>query len=350
MKISVLHSLEELSELREEWENLWLQQQYASPYQSWGWIHAWVIATNNMSRLHILVVRRNDGGLIGVAALQCVPVFFRALHVLTPIGQEASISPDFVASPGCEQQVCQAVLEFIGSSWRTVGLVAKLAEPLGGATGLLDLTMLNRYGFGSIMHYSDRQILQLPDCYESFVGSLSGKMRNEMRTASRKLVVNHEVCFAENAESSLEILFNLNDNRWGASGGRKFYENLYPRLFDREMLKIFTLHIDGRPAGALSVLLVGRTAYAELAGFDYEVERRHLGKFFYGLVIDWCIRNGYEYLDLSSGSEEYKLRFNPITYRKYRIEFYGSVLKRIILNVCLKMMRRFSFLRDSALV
>lgn len=349
MKIEVVRSLDGLMAVQEEWEALWLQLQQPNPYQNWAWLRAWVEVSGGERRLSILLLRRDDGELIGIAPLQRVPLIVPWFYVLVSVGQETSISPDFLAKAGYEQEVCRAVQEYASRGWGRAGLVLKLAEPLSVATCMLDSGILNRMGYAAVTPYSERRILSLPESYETFIAGLSTKMRQEMRAAHKKLSTEHMLTFASDAPGGLDDLLALNDKRWGQSGGRKVYEGLYSQLRDTGVLKIFTLHVDGRPAAALSVLLAGKSVYAELAGFDYEVESRHLGKCFYGLIIEWAIRNGYQSLDLSSGNEEYKLRFNPQVHPKYRVEFHGSRFKRWLLALTVRVGRRIRWLREPAI-
>lgn len=349
MRVEVLRSFEEMESVRKEWEVLWLQSHQPNPYQNYEWLRTWVEVSRRERRLSILLVRQDNDSLIGIALLQRVPLSMPCFHLLTPVGQESSISPDFIAKVGHEQDVCQAVLEYARRGWLRAGLVMKLADPLVGASCMLDEGNLNHLGYGEVSHYSERRILKLPNNYEIFIASLSTKMRQEMRAAHKKLTTQHALVFAEDAIGSLDNLLALNDKRWGQSGGRKVYEELYSRLIGKNILKIFTLHVDDRPAAALSVLLAGDWIYAELAGFDYEIESRHLGKCFYGLIIDWAIRNNYQFFDFSSGNEEYKLRFNPQVYPKYRVEFYGSRFKRLLSALSVRMGRRIKWLREPAI-
>lgn len=349
MRIEVVRSLDGMVSVQKEWEALWLQLQQPNPYQNWAWLRAWVEVSGGGWRLSILLVRRDDDELIGIAPLQRIPLIVPGFHVLAPVGQETSVSPDILAKVGHEQEVCRTVLEYVSRSWRTSGLVLKLAEPLTGATCMLDEGNLNQLGYGSVTHYSERRILKLPENYENFIAGLSTKMRQEMRAAHKKLSTEHTLTFAADAPGGLDDLLALNDKRWGQSGGRSVYEGLYSQLRDTGILKIFTLHVDGRPAAGLSVLLSGNFVYAELAGFDYEVESRHLGKCFYGLIIEWAIRNNYQYLDFSSGDEEYKLRFNPQVYPKYRVEFYGSRFKRWLSDLSVRVRRRIRWVREPAI-
>lgn len=354
MKVDVISTLDGLESIREEWENLWLSQSQPCPYQSWTWVRFWVGVMRLERRLFILAVRHESGKLLGVAPLQRAPLILPWFYVLTFIGQDTSISTDFLARADYERAVCEGVLQFVSGKWNIAGLVLKMAEPLHGAKSFLDEQLIGPYGFATISQYSQRPILHLPTSYDEFLTSLSTKMRQEMRAARKKLQAERDISFSvddveKDYKSRLNDLFDLNDLRWGQSGGRGTFEKLYPHLHSAGMLKILTLHIDGRPAAGLSVLVSRDAIYAELAGFNYEISSRHLGKCFYGMVIEWAISNGYKLFDFSSGSEDYKLRFNPQIYPKYRVEVSGTKIKRFLLEKTRLIGRHIRWLREPSI-
>jgi len=355
MDIEVIHSVEQLSDIREDWEKLWNVQTRPNPYNNWAWIKCWIEAVCGEKRLCILSLRDVSGNLIGIAPFQQIPVLPRWLFAVTFIGQETSISPDLLSLPGRENEICEKAIEYISGRGNIAGLYLKIAEPAAVAAFLKGKLHVEPYNNMEIENYSQRPIIHLPDDYETFLGTLSTKMRQEMRVARKKLeeLPRVEFCHDDRRikfETRLKNLFDLNDARWGVSGGRRMYERHYGLLAANKLVKIFALYIDGRPAAALSALVGGDTLYAELAGIHVDAEKRHLGKYFYGSVIGWAMENGFKYFDFSSGNEEYKMRFNPILYPKYRITLSGSKLKKTILENRRVLGRRIRWLREPALV
>jgi CelD/BcsL family acetyltransferase involved in cellulose biosynthesis len=354
MVIEVLHSINDVSCIKEEWEQLWRNQTKSCPYKSVDWNIAWITANSIENRINILLVREANGTLVGVAPLQRVPLIVPGLAALTFIGQESSVSPDFLVVEGREEEFSDEVLRYVSFSRNIKAMVLKMADPLYGAAPLLEHSFISGMGKVSIEQYSQRPIVELPDNYETFLQSLSSKMRQEMRAARKKLGEGRVLEFRYDGSKKdlaerLSVLFQLNDLRWKQSSGRKVYERLYTTLSDSNMLKVFTLYIDGHPMAGLSVLAPGDTVYAELAGFDYNTEPRHLGKGFYGMVIEWAIQNGYHYFDFSSGSEDYKLRFQPKVFPKYRLVFTSNPLGRFLLESSRKIGKRINRLLEPSI-
>lgn len=341
-----------LAALREEWNRLWQDLGQPSPYTSWTWSQAWMETHRIEHRLHILVAREKDGTLIGVAPLQRVPLPFPGLGVLTFIGQETSLSPDFLVQEGREREFCEAALHFIFGKRNLTGIFLKMAEPLAGATPLLDRSFARKFGDAVIEPYSERLIVQLPESYEVFLQTLSQKMRQRMRAARKKLSAEHTLEFRHEREEDfhhcLADLFSLNKLRWGQNAGPR--RSLYPRLHEAGMLKVFSLYVNGRLAAALGALVTNNSMHAELAGFNYEVDDVHLGRGLYGLVIEWAILNGYRFFDFSSGTIEYKLHYKPQIFPKYRVSISRSAVGPLLLKTSRILGRHIRWWREPAIV
>ncbi|MGA9755487.1 MAG: GNAT family N-acetyltransferase [Desulfobaccales bacterium] len=355
IKIEVVQTLSGLAAVRHEWDRLWQELGQPSPYTSWTWLCAWGEANRIERRLFILLARDDGGTLVGIAPLQRVPLPIPGLGVLTFIGQETSLSPDFLVQVGREREFCEAVLRYVSGRRSITGVVLKMAQPLGGAVPLLEQSFAERFGDALIEQYSVRSIVKLPESYEAFLQTLSHDMRFKLRKARRKLAEKHALEFQHDGgegdfNNRLNELFTLNDLRWAQSGGRRIYESLYPRLHDAGLMKVFSLNADGRPAAGLGALITNNSVHAELAGFDYEVDARHLGKCFYGLVIEWAILNNYRFFDFSSGSEAYKLYYKPQIFPKYRVTITSSALGAFLLKKFRSLGRRIRWWREPALL
>lgn len=354
MRIEAIRSLKGLMAIRDEWEQLWHSQPYPNPYNSWVWQRGWIEANHLEQRLFILLARSDAGELIGIAPLQRIPLAFPIFYALSFIGQESSISPDFLIKTGHEQEVCENILQYAVAIWNIAGMVLSIAEPVSGISCALDGKIKDRYGFVSIEQISERPILQLPTTYDDFLIALSSKMRQETRSARKKLEEGHALVFSfgdeeKDFETRLDELLSLNALRWEKSGSREIYKSVYKNLHKAGMLKIFLLYVDGQPAAALSALVSREAMYAEIAGFNYEVDSRHLGKCFYGMVIEWAIQNGYRIFDFSSGSEEYKLRYNPQVFLKHRVIISRSPCMKFLLETSRLLGRRIRWAREPAI-
>jgi len=355
MQIEAIREVSGLAAIRDEWEKLWQSLPIASPYTKWVWQFSWIVTHHLERRMFILLARDDHGTLAGIAPLQKVPLALPGYSALSFIGQETSLSPDFIVQGGREREFCEAVLQYVAGRRNIAGVLLKMSEPLFGAAPFLEQAFSDRFGQAKIERYSERSILQLPKSYEGFLQTLSSRMRKEIIVARKKLAESRSIFFCHNGGvkdimTRLNDLFALNDLRWGQSGGRRVYESLYSRLNTAGILKVFILYVDGRPAAGLGALLAKETLYAELAGFDYDLDARHLGKCFYSLVIEWAICNGYRHFDFSSGNEEYKLRFNPQVYPKYRVLITSSTMGRFLLGKSQAIGKHIGWLREPAIV
>jgi len=246
------------------------------------------------------------------------------------------------------------VMDYVGGRRRILGMVLRIVAYAYSSHTALTEVLEKRGLVYSDQKYSECVSLRLPASYEDFIAGLGSRMRQEMRAARRALEREHVVDFSVVGQDtdfglSLARLLELNDARWGKSGGRSLYEGLYPALFHTGMLKIISLTVDDRPAAALSALASGESLFAELAGFDYQVESRHLGRYFYGKVIEWAIENGFEILDMSSGDEQYKRRFKPEIFPKYRVVCSRSMFRYRLIQLVRRIGARYRRLRVPSL-
>jgi len=173
--------------------------------------------------------------------------------------------------------------------------------------------------------------VKLSDGYDTYLAELASKMRQEIRAETRKL----EKLFAlefSNADSDADLeermrtLFRLNALKWNADPERCHPERreCYRAFFRSREATVFTLACNNRPIAALSALLIKETLFAEIAGFDYSVAKVDLGKVFYHFLFQWAIKHGFKNIDLSSGEEDYKFRYNPDVFGKWRLTLYRN--------------------------
>ena len=121
IKVEVINTIDALNGLEIEWKKLESELLYISPYQTWDWLTAWVKIKRIERYLYVLAIRDCSGILIGVAPFQKVSVF-PGIFVLTFIGQDTSISQDFLLKSGNEEEILQVVFDFVNNKRFTLGV------------------------------------------------------------------------------------------------------------------------------------------------------------------------------------------------------------------------------------
>lgn len=326
--INIFNSINDFAAIKDEWDNLLANSVYKTPYQCWEWNFSWAKNLPLKYSIYVVVLRDKDGSLVGIAPFQLNNNLF-LFNIIGFISQHASVYPDFIIKNGMEKYVIQELVKFIDKNKKISGINFIFADPSPYIS--IFLNSLNNVGWFHVNfgNYSKRLFISIEGGYESYISSLSKKMRQEIRSETKKLDNLFDVNFVasstnSNINESINILMSLNSLRWGGNPKNLHKERreAYTILQAKGGAKIFILYCDGRPAGALSALVDNETIYTEIAGFDYSIAKVDIGKIFYNNLFLWAEQEGIKYIDFSSGEESYKYRFNPIVYNKYRLIAY----------------------------
>ena len=330
LKVEVIRTAGDLHGIRGEWSSLLEQSEAGTPYQTWEWNHTWAAHLPFNQSALVLTLRTDDGVLVGIAPL-CIKVEWGMLRTVSFLSQDHSIYPDFITAPGYERSCIESALAFLAANDEVSALNLIVSAPSPTVERMGPLLVEGPWLHVTADAYTKRLMVPLDNGYEEYLASLSRKMRQEIKAECRKLEKLHSVRF-EVFESPPELadafntLLSLNALKWGGEPSRKHLERrlCYQAFNGSGIPKLFVLFCDGKPAGALSALVMDETVYTEIAGFDFEIARIDLGKVFYSMLFQWAGENGCRRVDFSSGVESYKLRYNPVIYDKYRFSAYKS--------------------------
>jgi CelD/BcsL family acetyltransferase involved in cellulose biosynthesis len=327
-QIETLTSLEQMADIREEWNALWHNSSTRTPYQTWEWNYCWIKSMEQKNLLYILAARDRQGRLAGIGPLR------RGLGLgksgsLAFIGQEASTYTDFIIKVDTVRDVLEA---FMGYIWNTPNIYIidlKIAEPSRTVQIINELVMQERWYKVDSGVRTKRLIIELGEDYEAYLARLDRKMRQEIRAETRKLEKAFKVGFTVSSpgsdfEREIRILFELNALRWGGNAdiSHPGYRACYRAFRSTEAAKIFLLSCDDKPVAGLSAFVESTTLFAEAAGFDFSVAKIDLGKVFYNYVFRWAVSQGYKTVDFSSGEEAYKFRYKPDVFDKWQIRAF----------------------------
>ncbi len=329
-KAVILTELSELSSMRSEWNRLWENGESRTPYQSWEWNFSWAKSLGKNAGLYIVALREPDGELVCIAPFRAERIF-GFIRRVTFNSQTASIYPDFIIKAGAEEPVLSFLADFLLNSTSVNVLDLIIAEPSTNLRFLHSAIKAAGWQKISAVDYTKRLLVDMGESYEEYLGALSSKMRQEIRAEARKLEKQHKVefCVTEagsDLESAMQTLFQLNALKWVGAPEKKHPERreCYRVLHGLGAARIFTLTCDDLPVGALSALLTDDTIFAEIAGFDFSIGKFDLGKVFYHYLYLWAQENGFRRIDLSSGEEPYKFRYNPLILGKWNFVAYSS--------------------------
>ena len=143
------------------------------------------------------------------------------------------------------------------------------------------------------------------------------KMRNLSKTFDMRL---DQVTTETQRQQALPLLIAMHNLRWEERGGSSafctpslvaFHEEFTRLALARGWLRLFTLRLDGKPAGSLYGLRYKRVFYFYQSGLDPAYAKHSVGLVAMALSIQSAIDEGAEEYDLLHGDEAYKFHWAP---------------------------------------
>jgi len=314
------------SEMRPEWSSLLESSPSDCLFLTWEWLHTWWKHVGRGRRIHILAVREG-GQLTAIAPLALRPPRLLRLQPFSMLeflgsGSVGSDYLDIVVRRGSEDQSLAALADHLQHD----GSVLDLAQTLGRQSAVFQLAQrLGQFGW----RISERETNQCPyarlagHTWDSYLGSLGREHRYAFRRKARKLAELHRVeiervSSEERRAVALAELFRLHESRWSERGGsdalysdalRAFHEEISRIALERGWLRLFLLHLDGRPAAALYGFLYGGRFYFYQSGFDPAFASRSVGMVIQGAAIESALSEGAVEYDMLHGCEPYKFHW-----------------------------------------
>jgi hypothetical protein len=155
-------------------------------------------------------------------------------------------------------------------------------------------------------------LLALPESWDEYLESLTGKSRHELRRKLRK-VEDIEMKLLEPGD--LDILFTL----MAASDSTKrefltlqmhdFFDAIARYFFHKKYLRFCATYLDNQPLGVLFSFHMHDYVYLYNSGFNPEYNHVSPGVVTIALDIKSAIEEGKKFYDFLRGDEDYKFRF-----------------------------------------
>lgn len=325
LHVSELCKWQEVEKLRNVWEQLAARQNTPTVFNSWQWSNAWWNAYGEASRLKVLVVRRGDGEVVGIAPLYIARTPSRgplSLRVVRFIGSnEDSGALDILADPDYQQRVWQAVLEFLQASSAWDMIEFNNIESESDSHRIL-VQELKERTWQALYFRAPFSRIRLPNTWEDFLTGLSRKLRYSVGRTHRRLGQEFNVVYRR-CESVDEIplflthLYDLHSKRWASKGiagafnekRKQFYLELSKSTVERAWLDLWELEISGQVAAVEFGCRYGTSRYALQAGYDPEFASYGVGQGLESFLIKHTIESNGSFYELMAGTESYKLRW-----------------------------------------
>lgn len=217
-----------------------------------------------------------------------------------------------LCAPEAREHAAELLLSALrGSSSRWDVFVGQdLAEGEGWA---------ERLGASVVRGVSSPTIVLAADSWEDFLRRRSKNFREQVRRRQRKLEQQHEVqvrlATAETLAADLATLFRLHRARWGGAAAfasgveRRFHEEFARSALADGRLRLWTMSVDGEPAGSLYGFRFAGVEYFHQSGRDPRLEELSVGTVLLTHSVRAAVEDGMQEYRMLRGDEAYKWRF-----------------------------------------
>jgi CelD/BcsL family acetyltransferase involved in cellulose biosynthesis len=181
-----------------------------------------------------------------------------------------------------------------------------------------------------------RLFLELEAPWESFEGSLPSRLVRDVRRRRRKLEELGEVTLeisdgSDRLEELLAEGFRLEASGWKAAEGtaivssretQRFYEAIARWSAERGWLRLFFLHVGGRPIAFQLALEHGRTHYFLKGGYDPDDSAYSPGKLLLHATLAYALERGHARYELMGDVEPWKLEWTKTMEERVSLDAY----------------------------
>ena len=299
------------------WDSLLAVSAAASPFSGWAWHHAWAASAPaaDVAASEALLQRGADGALQAILPLSLRRVQWRRVTVpaLTWSAGDTGCPDhlDFLAAPGADMAALACALE--GLPWQ-VAILGNVSDPAPNVDRVCDLLAQRGHTVRRAALWPCPW-LELPDSWDTYLGSLSATRRQTVRRKERGLCRDHAATLTDYTDRVAEgwgHLVRLHEQRWNGAGA--FREPQLERLqlcFAEEMARrgrlwLTTLDLDGQPAAAWYGFSSPDTVYFYQSGRAPQWEDASVGLVLMGMMIRRAIERGYKRFDFLRGADAYK--------------------------------------------
>lgn len=315
MKIQTLPDLEALDEGR--WNALLTASAQPSVFMTWQWQAAWLRAFSGGRPLQVLAGSDATESLVALLPLhEAEPGLWRIVG-----GVDVSDYLDLIAVAGREEEVWDALLQHRAadrSAWHLRGIRAEspTAQRVPG--------LAPAHGLSAAVEREERcPVLRLPESWDVYLATLSGKDRHELRRKMRKLEAElpdvrvASVTGGPAWDDALSRFLRL--HRLSRTGKSKFMDEPMERFFRDALgalagagwVRLWFLESAGAAVASFICTEYGPSVGLYNSGFDPVHARLAPGIVLLGHVIRDAIERRFPVFDFLRGEEPYKYAFGP---------------------------------------
>ena len=302
---------------RAAWEDLCAAARHRAPFLSWVWQLEWVHAFAADRRLEIRAVEDADGTPVGL-----LPLFEAAPGLMRIVGgADVSDYLDLLAVAGREEEVWSALLQARAADREVWQLHA---VPASSPTVCALPAIAATCGLSAVPTVEERcPVLDLPDSWDEYLGSLPSKHRHELQRKIRRL--RREAPDARisvirrrrELETRFGDFFDLHrrsrvgKERFMDARMEKFFRRVMGELADIGSAALWFLDLPNGPAAGFVVVEWDTTVGLYNSVFHPDRATLAPGLVLLAHLVEDAVLRGKKRFDFLRGEERYKYEFGP---------------------------------------
>jgi CelD/BcsL family acetyltransferase involved in cellulose biosynthesis len=325
--------------LRSEWDGLLARSAQNRIFLTWEWMRSWWEVYGGAHALRILIARREDGRLEGIAPLMLMggraPLAGGPRLEFIGCHSVSSEYLDFI----CDRERAAAVAEPLLTHLADRGgwnLLLFYRMPADSTTRSAIAARLRAGGCrAATTRIEEGLYLPLPADFETFLKTLGHDTRYNVRRYRKRAAERLGAAFVVRRDSDGGLLAEVSRihqvrmtglGRLGSFAAPRFaafHQRMARRAAERGWLRVYLLQVGGRTVAVRYGFAYAGVFSDYSIGFDPAYERHYLGFVLLGHAIEACIAEGLAEFDFL-GPGEYKERWNPARREKVSVAFARS--------------------------
>ena len=338
--IKIIRNIEDLENLKNEWNVLLQASQNNNVFLTYDWIYLWVKyfvnSKKRRNRLFIVCIYDENGKIEAIAPF-FIKKFFVFFNVLMFISYDFSDYLDIIIDKQTNQEniVTNIFNTIKESNIANIIFLKQISE------SLLEIINKNKQlkYFIKYKESGDSYYINLPDGIDEYMKQFNSKQRYNILSRIEKAKKNSiKYINSENIDFPLldlfiDKFFKLHQKRWNEKGHggvfqnskiKSFFKEVFVSLFKNNILALSFLKYNNEFISAAVCFDYDGKRQVYLPGFDTKYSNLYPGIVLTYYNINEAIGKKYLEFDFLKGDEDYKKRFLGIKRKNYKLYLYKN--------------------------